>query len=275
MNGEELLNCGRQRQRRIIAPNLNETIMGNVWRESCHQAQAMVDYMVQHPGGETLSGLRSIAINVLGKAGYGQSQPWSPDFAKSLDEGEWSDGGRVAYFRTIALVTSQFVAAVLIPNRLKKLPFMPKSLRFLAQQMENVPQYIREIFREEAESQKQTLPEETVATRSNNRNMLDMLLQYSNQRSSSSGLYLTDDEVSGNLWVFTAAGFEATANTMGFSVALLTVYPEYQDWVREELQSLSADVSEWEYEEVFSRCPRVLAVMVSFAILRIYRSIDN
>lgn len=248
--------------------------MGTVWKESCQQAQAMIDFMVQNPGDQTLGGLRSIAINVLGKAGYGESQAWSPDFAKSLSDSsnggdEWSaGGGRVAYFKTIALVTSQFIAAVLIPSVLKRMPFMPQSLQFLGRQMDNVPRYIKEIFKDEIEKQQQ---QESLGTQGrsthNSHNVLDMLLQYSDQEKNASGLYLTEEEVSGNLWVFTAAGFDTTANTMGYAVMLLTVYPEYQDWIREELQGLDADVSRWEYQDVFSRCPRILAVMVSFPSL--------
>lgn len=236
----------------------------------------MVEYMVGHPGGETLSGLRSIAINVLGKAGYGHGQAWSPDFAKSLDNNngdanasgkDWSEGdGRVAYFKTIALVTSMFIQAVLVPNSLKRLFFMPKPFQFLGRQMENVPRYIKEIS--EAETQRETTKTTTATASRNSHNMLDMLLKYSNMGSNPSGLFLTDDEVSGNLWIFTAAGFDTTANTMGFAVILLTAYPEHQEWVREELCRLDADMSQWEYEDVFSRCPRLLAVM--YETMRLY-----
>lgn len=220
--------------------------------------------MIEHPGGETLSGLRSVAINVLGSAGYGQSQTWSPDFAGSLG-GQYEDA-RVAYFKTIALVTDQFIPAVLIPPFVKQLPFMPDWLRSLGRQMEKVPQYVKEIF--EIESQKRqtagSAEQSTAATATRSHNMLDMLLQYSqNRENKKTGLYLTEDELSGNLWVFTAAGFDTTSNTMRYAVMLLTAYPEYQEWVREELCELDADVSQWKYKEDFPRCSRTLAVMVS------------
>lgn len=228
----------------------------------------MIDYLVQHPGGETLDGLRSVAINVLGSAAYGYSQPWSPGFAESLnnsntDEKNWGTG-RIAYFKTIALVVDSFMTAVLIPSSIKKLPFMPESIRFIGRQMERVPQYVKEIF--DAHQNTAKSPELEVG-KNRKDNVLDMLLQYSQNRekaAATNGLYLTEDEMSGNLWVFTAAGFDTTANTMGYAITLLAAYQEYQDWIREELCALDdADVSPEEYEKGFSLCPRILAVMVS------------
>ena len=49
---------------------------------------------------------------------------------------------------------------------------------------------------------------------------------------------------------------------MGYAVILLALHPEWQDWVREELQVLDEDPSAWAYEDVFPRCRRTLALMV-------------
>ncbi|OJZ90997.1 hypothetical protein ASPFODRAFT_41430 [Aspergillus luchuensis CBS 106.47] len=253
-NGEDW-----KRQRRIIAPQLNEAIMGEVWEEACRQARAMLEYLLQHPGGETLTGLRSIAINVLGQAGYGQNQPWSPDFVETLGQ-DWQDA-RVSYFKTIAMVTDRFVEAVLIPNSLKVMPFMPESIRQLGRQMLKVPEYVREILGEERNTKSSEVSKKR-------HNLLDMLVRYAQHGTESSAkLFLSEAEISGNLFLFTAAGFDTTANTMGYAVMFLAQYPQWQDWVREELSQLDADVSSWEYD-VFAQCPRMLAVM--YETLRLF-----
>lgn len=245
------------RQRRIIAPQLNEAIMGEVWEEACLQARAMLEYLLQNPGGETLTGLRSIAINVLGQAGYGQNQPWSPDFVETLGQ-DWQDA-RVSYFKTIAMVTDRFVEAVLIPNSLKVMPFMPESIRRLGRQMLKVPEYVREILGEERNTKSSEVSKKR-------HNLLDMLVRYAQHGTESSAkLFLSEAEISGNLFLFTAAGFDTTANTMGYAVMFLAQYPQWQDWVREELFELDADVSSWGYD-VFAQCPRMLAVMVCDSI---------
>ncbi|PWY83684.1 cytochrome P450 [Aspergillus sclerotioniger CBS 115572] len=253
------------RMRRIIAPNLNEAIMDTVWNETSHQAQSMLGYLLQHPGGKTLSGLRSVAINVIGQAGYGQNQPWSPDFMETLGE-DW-EGARVSYFKTIAMVADRFFESALIPGKLKTMPFMPKYLRLLGRQMANVPQYIKEILDDERNAKSGESPKKRS-------NLLDLLVQFSDpdRERSSSSLFLTGSEISGNLWVFTGAGFDTTANTMGYAVILLAMYPQWQDWMREELRGLDTDVSNWGYD-VFSRCPRVLAVM--FETLRLFTPVPH
>lgn len=243
-----------QRQRRIVAPNLNERISESVWTESCQQARVMADYMLQHPGGQTLGGLRCLAINVLGYAAYGQHHSWSPEFLQNMPD--LQQGGRKAYFQTISLVAVRFLEAALLPKWFMKLPFMPSSLQLLARQMEKVPSYVREILDDE-----RRLSLEESEARSN---VLSMLVRFSDrdrQSNDSSNLYLAEDEISGNLWIFTAAGFETTANTMGYAVTLLAVYPEWQAWIREELRALDSDVSTWQYNEVFPKCQRTLALM--------------
>ena len=75
---------------------------------------------------------------------------------------------------------------------------------------------------------------------------------------------LTEDEIMGNLFVFTAAGFDTTANTMGYAMTLLAAYPEWQEWMSEEIDQVLKDKGdELAYPDVFPKLVRVLAVMVS------------
>ncbi|KAJ5115058.1 hypothetical protein NUU61_000817 [Penicillium alfredii] len=96
----------------------------------------MLDYLVDHPGGKTLEGLRCIAINVIGQAGYGQHQAWSPD-VQSLTSG--AKIGRGAYFGAMAIIADKFLVAAFVPVRLLMLPFMPQFLRLLGQEKAKVP----------------------------------------------------------------------------------------------------------------------------------------
>jgi hypothetical protein len=227
--------------------------MESVWDETCRQSQAMLEFLVKNPGGQTLEGLRSIAINVLGQAGLGHNQPWSPDFVQSLGT-NW-EGARIAYFKTIARVTDRFIEAVLVPAWLKKMPFMSESMQLLGREMERVPDYLKEILSEE---RKKAASGEAKP----HNNLLDILVHFSNSENKAR-LGLSEDEIGGNLWVFTAAGFDTAATAMGYAVILLSVHPEWQDWVKEELQQTNL---KGKYNEVFPRCQRTLAVLVSFII---------
>lgn len=243
----------RQRQRRIVAPNLNERISEAVWNESCEQAQEMLDYLSQRPGSQTLSGLRCLAINVLGQAGYGQAQPWLPELPihskKELN-------GRAGYFSAMALITDMLPDAAFLPHKFLQMSFMPLARQALGHHLERIGQYTKDMLNDERKA-----AEHESGPRNN---FLSSLVQFSDQGTDAKpALTLSEDEISGNLFVFSVAGFDTTANTMGYAVCLLATYPEWQDWVREELAALP-DISQWKYEETFPKCQRTLAIMVCF-----------
>ena len=143
----------------------------------------------------------------------------------------------------------------MIPPKVLKLPFMSVVLRALGRHLEKTPQYVEDALEEERKAAKKE------SGRPNN--FLSLLLQRSDEENRDrTGLSLTDEEISGSLYVFSTAGFETTANTMSYAVALLAALPEWQQWVREELLELDQDVSTWKYEGVYPKCRRSLALMV-------------
>ncbi|KAJ0413852.1 putative cytochrome P450 monooxygenase [Aspergillus carlsbadensis] len=247
-NGDEW-----KRHRRMFASNLDERISRTVWTESKVQAQDMFEYIINNPGNQTLDGLKSVAINVIGQAGFSQKEDWTPGLRARLRA---ATTGKAAYFETLSLITQMFLEAALLPTRLMKLPIMSRGLQLLGYHMERTPEYVQEVLDEERNA-----IEKASGARSN---FLSLLLQLSDEdrRSGQSQFSLSNDEISGSLFIFTAAGYETTANTMGYSVVFLAAYPQWQEWIREELQSLPEDPSTWRYEEVFPKCRRTLALML-------------
>jgi cytochrome P450 len=246
-NGEDW-----QRQRRVIAPNLNERISKSVWAESCSQATKMSDYLIKNPGSKTIDGLRNIAINVLGRSSYGQSQEWTPD--ETVDTSDVQQ--ELTYFKSISLITLMLLPAAFLPVKFMKLWLMPSSLKLLGRGMEALPKLTRDLLDNERKASKD-------GSVSRN-NLLSQMIQLSDDyKESNSGLKLTEEEIHGNLFLFSAAGFDTTANTMAYAVTLLAAYPEWQDWMRVDLQGLGDDPLSSVYEEVFPKCRRTLAVMVS------------
>ncbi|QSS51007.1 cytochrome P450 [Histoplasma capsulatum var. duboisii H88] len=253
-NGEEW-----KRHRRMFAANLDERISKTVWTESCRHASEMIKYMLKNPGNKTLDGLRSIAINVIGQAGFNQSGVWAPTMRNRTGK---ATTGKAAFWETFSLTTEMLLEGAFLPTKVMRLPFMPPTLRLMGYHMERAPIYMKEVLDEERKAL------ENATGRRNN--FLSFLLKLSDEEKNSgeNGFSLADDEISGNLFVFSTAGFETTSNTMGYAVAHLAVYPELQDWIREELRTLDPDPSKWKYEEVFPKCRRTLALM--FEILRFF-----
>ena len=246
-----------------MAPQLNERISEVVWKESMEQADQMVQYMMSQPDSSSrqgIAGVRSIAINVLGQVGYGQPKPFKP---MQLPR---DPKANMNYIDAISVSVDLIVLAALVPGWILRLPFMPLSIQTLGAAVGRLPGLTSEMFETERKR---------IASGNDTRdNVMSMLVRLSDSEKSGGGpgtnQYLKDDEIAGNLFVFTAAGFDTTANTMGYALALLAAYPKWQTWIQEEIDFVWSTLTEEEagappYVTVFPRLTRVLAVMVSLA----------
>src|SRR6266516_3183307 len=76
---------------------------------------------------------------------------------------------------------------------------------------------------------------------------------------------LTQDEIFGNMFVFSFAGQDTTSHSLAYTIMLLTANPEVQDWMSEELRYVFKDEnsSAWNYEESLLKLKRTLAILVS------------
>lgn len=90
---------------------------------------------------------------------------------------------------------------------------------------------------------------------------------------------LSDEEILGNLFVYNFAGHETTANALCYALHLFAVYPQVQDWVREEVlcvyeQYAGPHGKMPTYEAAFPQLKRCLAVMVRLTNLPLRLSTD-
>ena len=196
----------------------------------------MLEYLENHPGGGTLEGLHNIAINVIGYAGYGQSHTWLPEPYKDATN---LYKEKLSYFNSIGLITILLFEAAFLPPKFLKMPFMSPAHRLLGRAMEELPKLSKDLLDSERQAAKKGSGPRN--------NLLSMLVRLSDEGKTEGnlGLSLTEDEIRGNLFTFSAASFDTTANTMGFAVTLLTTYPEWQEWVKEELKNFDVDVLKW------------------------------
>jgi cytochrome P450 len=72
---------------------------------------------------------------------------------------------------------------------------------------------------------------------------------------------LSSEEMRGNIFIFTVGGLESTSATLTYALSLLSIHPEIQDWVAEEIQEVTKD-REVEYTKIFPKLVRVKALMV-------------
>jgi hypothetical protein len=229
----------------------------------------MTAYLLDQRNGETvdsLDGLKSIALGVLGQAGYGQQQKWTIG-NKHVSElvGDASRDEKNALFDAISLMIEYLVPCAMISAKTLQRSFMPKALRQLGKTKENFPFYSRQML--ESERKLSSMAAEP------RQNMAAMLVHLADGgaekrahgKPNVSSQYLTEEEINGNLFVFTAAGFDTTANAMSYALVLLAAYPEWQTWLQEELDTVFAGLpneTDADYSSTFPRLQRCLAIMV-------------
>ncbi|KAF2402660.1 cytochrome P450 [Trichodelitschia bisporula] len=262
--GENLVTSNGEawvRHRRIVAPTLNERISNLVWTEALDQSRQMVEYALDQPGGITdnvIDGVCSIAFNVLGFMGYGLKKPWT--VVPGQDSG-------MAYFDAVQTVTKGLVPAAIVPHWIMRLPFMPAASKKLGRAVKNVPPFTADMLERE-----RVLLKGKTDSRGN---LMSMLVQLSDQEKQLDGKqgevrqYLSESEITGNLFMFTVGGYDTTSSVLSFAITVLACYPEWQDWIIEEIdQVLSGDGEEFDYASTFPRLTRCLAIM--YETVRIY-----
>ena len=203
------------------------------------------------PGNETdstIEGVRWIAINVLGAVGYGTQQSWGHQSTEA------PPGYRLVYMDAILAIVENLVPSVFVPLGMLTSPIMPESVRRVGYAVQEYPGHVKDL-----------LDAERKAERPAQANILSTLVTASDaETKTKSKLFLSESELAGNLFQFTIAGFDTTANTMAYAITILAIHPEWQDWICEEIDEVVAEKG-LQYEKAFPDLKRCLALMVRTA----------
>ncbi|RDL40913.1 uncharacterized protein BP5553_00892 [Venustampulla echinocandica] len=251
-----------QRQRRTIAPFLNESISEVVWATSCRQAREMltdIETRGDLVSNTVIVGLKIIAINVLGAAGYGIQKPCVASIAEKSETSISS-----SFFSSISIQAQGFILAALIPLFVLKMPFVSQALQKPAVARRDFPQYAKGMiqFERAQQAEKSVRKNSFIGMLVKELDGKDPTSESASVQNTSS---LTPLEVEGNLFVFGIAGYETTANSMAFAAVNLATYPQWQDWLIEEID-VAKDNSGHTYEQTFSKL---------FEITRIYSPVGR
>ena len=248
-----------QRHRRLTAPSLNERVSETVWSESLRQASQMLQVWVDCGDGGTrnvASDAATLALHVWTKAGFGVQHPFR-DFQQRLEPQH-----KMSYRDAMQVVLRKFIFLIALPTGLLASPIMPRALRQVGNAAKEFRLYMREMVEREKVSHAKSETEGS--------NLLSALVRASEDaaKSKETGTVnkgLEDDELYGNIFIFSMAGHETTANAIANALVYLAAYPQWQGWVAEEIRNVVHDSApkNWRYEDTFSRLHRCLAVMVS------------
>lgn len=254
-----------QRQRKLTATPFNEQRSVLVWAEALRQAEDMLrSWLAYGQTGvpSTADDSRTLALHVLAFAAFQKSYPFA-----SLVNKDSSDRP-TTYRDSLAIILKNVLIILVLPVKAFELPFLPAKWARVGWAVTEFRRYMLAQLAEE----KQLVAE----GRQGSGNLISNLLRASDelaqpvqstrQAEPARGLKpLTQDEILGNVFVFNFAGHDTTAISLGYSMLLMAAHPGVQDWVAEELNHhlLSDDRQTWNYEEVFPKLKRTLAVLVS------------
>lgn len=207
---------------------------------------------------ETVEDTATLALHVLTSAGFGMSFPFHHDAQTS------TAGHKMTYRDSLSTCLKNIITFAIIPKKILRLKWLPSKLRTLGQAMQEFQRYMHETLAHERE---------LVSGRTaGSGNLVSAMLkaseesQQSGNKDAGSKVSLTDDEVFGNIFAYSLAGHETTANTVAIALVLLASHPNYQRWLAEEIGNVCSDSSQpetWDYDTIFPRLHRCLAVMVS------------
>ncbi|KAL8906169.1 MAG: hypothetical protein Q9207_002202 [Kuettlingeria erythrocarpa] len=252
-----------QRHRRLVAPTLNERIMDTVWSNSSAQAGEMMrelPFQVTNqncgPSSKsgttrTIDGLRTIAINIVASIGYSSRRSW----AEAVGETEPPAGHYLTFMQALLAIANNHIISVFIPARLLTSSPMPKGLQILGHASEEFPLYAKQMIANERR------------TPSSSKSLLGSLVKIAGEGKGTRD-FLSDDEIVGNLFNFTLAGFDTTASTMAYAIVILAISPEWQDWIGEEIDRVAVKHPQADYDGTFPLLTRCLALM--YEILRLF-----
>jgi hypothetical protein len=221
----------------------------------------MLEFFMAGPAGDksrsgetdgTIEGLRTIAINVLGSAGYGTPQSWKQESVTP------PPGHRLTYMDAVAEVVNNLVSVALVSPKVLCAPFMSEGIRRIGYAVTEFPSHIEKLLEKER----------SIAGPTRN-NLMSVLVRLSDSEKSQetsmptkASLYLSENEIRGNLFIFTVAGYETTANTMAYAITTLAMRPDLQDWIGEEIDQALQEHDPADYEKIFPALKRCLAIMV-------------
>lgn len=172
----------------------------------------------------------------------------------------------MSYRDALSIALRNVIFLFIVPRAFLSLSSMPKKFRDLGQATKEFQRYMEEMLARERQLISKRQPGQE--------NLISALIRASEEvkelGDDESMQGLRDEEIFGNIFLYSLAGYETTANTLAFAIVLLAAYPEWQDWMAEEIETvfeMGDNTKAVAYEAAFPKLRRCLAIMVRLSDL--------
>ncbi|TVY16613.1 Cytochrome P450 [Lachnellula arida] len=263
------------RHRKAVAAPFNQANAEFVWGEALRQTKAMGHYWASHAQAgipDMPQDLRTLSMNVLAAAAFQESY----DFIGSVNMKDRKFNTE-NYRDSLYIVHKYIILLLLIPFRILTARVLPRSLGDIGRAALSLKTSMMNIINEESIA----ISEGTSSYGGMLPSLVRVLDQDNAQDQETKDFptrvkrdRLSVEEIMGNVFVMNIAGHDTTANTLAFTVMLLASNPDVQDWLREELISVTGDkpLEDWDYS-LFEDLKRCQAVLIE--TLRLYAPITG
>lgn len=258
-----------------MAPLVNERISETLWNTTIRQAEGFVEHQAQTDSSEnTLAhdsdlpeDVRKLAFNCLQATSYGVERPWTSDVEPV------PKGHAMSFSTALEVIADNLILSAFLPTKMASLSLMPHLVHKIGTAKLEFVSHVEKMLQQHRE----LMTSRNTLGKSKTPNIMDFMVDESDKvkdEKSRGRLHLSEQEIFGNMFQVTVAGYETSANTLAYAIALLAVHPEVQDWLYDEIKEVRAEGSTKipAYAETYARLPRCLALMVSRSLLR---SIDG
>ncbi|KAI3398548.1 hypothetical protein diail_9072 [Diaporthe ilicicola] len=274
-----------QRHRRVTASPFNERNNRLVWDEALRQAgQAAAYWSSRGLDGfnSTAADTIALSLNILATAALGESWDFEPasgdvgNKARGAARGG-KEGQATSYRESLHTLLSSVRTLMLTPKWVYRMPAWCIPSAYLARFVST-----KKLFGQHMEAMVRQRKADIASgnTRTDDSTFLNALVLKSEEvrrdeegnkggggGGGGSSASLSNDELYGNLFTYNLAGHETTANTLSFAIYLLAAFPEWQEWMREEVDFVCGRPADGEvntaYDDVFPRLKRCRAFLVS------------
>ncbi|KAI9775565.1 MAG: hypothetical protein M1816_005894 [Peltula sp. TS41687] len=250
---------------RITAPPFGDAANRLVWAETARQTSFLLQSWARKGSDALKSEIYLLGVNVMAYAGFGQQFDWTDD-KRAIPHGH-----------TLSLIDAIFQLILFLPHVL----LLPKWLLKRSPWKAGYQAYIEfsKYIAEFIHTERMRIDTKSVDENKVKGNLLTALLRENvgevktTEPLAMTKTALTDEEVTGNMFMFLMAGYDTTANSIIYSSVNLVLYPEIQEQVIEEIDNIYAEAqkegrTELTYTDDFRKFRYLLAFL--YEVLRVY-----
>ncbi|KAF2184213.1 cytochrome P450 [Zopfia rhizophila CBS 207.26] len=218
--------------RRIISYGLNPSTYATVWKEAIHQTNGLIDCWIRN--GSVIPVVQywtsRIILYILSSVLFNRRLDWKEQPENSRFP---SRGYQVDFETALFTVVARFGLIAVLPRVLLKLPI--KGFREAHDALTALTEYMQDM-------RSRTIDRiDEVASKPTKSLLESIVFAGTPGPHQNEARTLSEESVLGNLFLTLMAGHDTVANTLAFTLLLLTIYPEYQKEIQMELDHRLGD----------------------------------